>query len=589
MGASGGSSIGGRDGGQGPAARRRRRWPRRYESYPTTAGRRVQVALVVAVTVALYYQQYVGGAVSPSLLAHYHVAFRTYLTIIVVSNGAGAIASLAAGVADRVGRVTLAVGGLVAAGLITEVGIPQASGVVAFGALVSLVGVVEGLVLVATPALVRDYSPQVRRGGAMGVWTLGPVLASLSISEVASHTLEHLAAWQDQYHIAGAIALVVAAIGAVGLRELAPSLRDQLLVSQQDRAIVEARARGVDLQAAQRNRWQQMATLGTVLPAVGVSVFLLLYYTAVAFFVLYFSAVYGFDQARANSLGNWFWAADAAAVVIVGLLSDRTMVRKPYMVVGALGAVAATAVFAVRAGDPSTSYASLVVVLVAMSACRGMAYAPWMAAYSETLEERNPALVATGLGIWGWILRAVVVVAFLVLPAVVSTVTPVAQYGPRLAGIEGRFASQVATLEAIDPTTRSALRSTPPPPVAVARALHEIEQRFHVASGPAVGRLLAVRRLPAADRAYLAAHGPAVAAARRRAPGQWQRWWWVCLGGEVAFLPTVLLLRGRWRPSAARRDAEVHRRHVEAELARLAGASLQGTVDGPPTSWSTAS
>ncbi len=552
---------------------RRRSWPRGLDHVPSTAQRRWQLLLVVAVTVALYYQQYVGGAVSPSLLAHYGVSFRTYLTIIVVSNAAGALASLVGGVADRVGRVRIAVGGLAVAALVTVVGIPQASGVVAFGALVTVVGVVEGLVLVATPALVRDFSPQSRRGAAMGMWTLGPVLASLVVSEVASHTLTHLTAWQDQYRIAGAVGLVVAVVAGLGSAELAPALRDQLVVSQRERAIVEARARGLDVASVLERPWRQMLRLRTVVPAIGVSLFLLLYYTAVGFFVLYFTTVTGFDQARANSLGNWFWAADAVAVVTIGLLSDRTGVRKPFMVAGALGAVVATIAFAATATDTTTSYDTLVVLLVGMSACRGMAYAPWMTAFSETVEDRNPALVATGLAIWGWILRGAVVVAFLVLPTVVTSVTPVAQFGPRLAAIEVRYRPEVATLAALDPVTRQGLRATPPSSAAVARAITEIRVAFHVSRAGAVDRLLALRHIPAADRAYLAAHGPAVVAARRRAPGQWQVWWWVCVAGEVLFLPTVLLLRGRWRPSSARRDADAHLRLVDEQLRRLAAAA----------------
>ncbi|MGH9083741.1 MAG: hypothetical protein ACRDWN_10400, partial [Acidimicrobiales bacterium] len=84
--------------------------------------------------------------------------------------------------------------------------------------------------------------------------------------------------------------------------------------------------------------------------------------------------------------------------------------------------------------------------------------------------------------------------------------------------------------------------------------------------------LLAVRKVPAADRHYLLEHGAEVLAARREAPAQWQRWWWVCVGGEVVFLPTISLLAGRWRPSRARRDADAHRRRVDEELARLGGA-----------------
>ena len=40
-----------------------------------------------------------------------------------------------------------------------------------------------------------------------------------------------------------------------------------------------------------------------------------------------------------------------------------------------------------------------------LSFALGVAYTPWMASFTETVEARNPALTATGLAIWGWIVR----------------------------------------------------------------------------------------------------------------------------------------------------------------------------------------
>ena len=47
----------------------------------------------------------------------------------------------------------------------------------------------EGICLVATPALIRDFSPQVGRATAMGFWTSGPVIGSLIVSVVGSATI----------------------------------------------------------------------------------------------------------------------------------------------------------------------------------------------------------------------------------------------------------------------------------------------------------------------------------------------------------------------------------------------------------------
>ena len=144
---------------------------------------------MVLSSVVMYYQQYVAGAVSSSILAYYQMTFRFYLTVIVVSSVAGAVASLIASVADRIGRANMVVVGLLVVGLVTLVGVPAAHTSASYAAAISVVGFFEGMVLVATPALVRDFSPQERRGAAMGFWTLGPVLGSLTVSLVASQTL----------------------------------------------------------------------------------------------------------------------------------------------------------------------------------------------------------------------------------------------------------------------------------------------------------------------------------------------------------------------------------------------------------------
>ncbi|NYD52396.1 hypothetical protein BJY14_008379 [Actinomadura luteofluorescens] len=53
-------------------------------------------------------------------------------------------------------------------------------------------------------------------------------------------------------------------------------------------------------------------------------------------------------------------------------------------------------------------------------------------------------------------------------------------------------------------------------------------------------------------------------------PGQWRTWWYVCLGGQIVFLPFIFVMSGRWSPWRAREDAEAHRRAADEELAALA-------------------
>ena len=540
-------------------------WDRNLQSFPSTRRRNLLLALIVLSTIICYYQQYVGGAVAPAVLAHFEMSFRFYLTVVVIGSIFGACASLLASLGDRFGRANIVVGGLLGASLISAFLIPSAGSKIQYAIFVATLGFFEGAVLVATPALVRDFSPQVRRGAAMGFWTLGPVMASLTVSLVASNTLGWLHPWQDQYHIAGFTGLTMTVIAFLFLRELAPHLRNQKIHSIQERVAIEARARGLEIQSVERP-WKQMARVDILVPALGVSLFLLLYFSALSVFVIYFSSVFGYSQARSNGLGNWFWAADALAVVLAGLISDKLGVRKPLMVLGSVVAVIMSVIFASKATQPSTSYMSFIIIISILSASRGFAYAPWMAAFTETIERRNPALVATGLSLWGWVLRIVVAVTFLVLPFIVTSASPIADYGLKAKALQKQYAAQIVTAKVIEPATLKALQEDPTNRTNLVAAITQIVKTEHVTPAVAIADLRALKAMPLADRAFLSAHGREVLAAQKQAPGEWQRWWWICIVGELLFMPTIFLLAGRWRPSSARRDEEEFTQRLEAEL-----------------------
>ena len=559
----------------GPA----RLWRRELFHYPATRKRYALLALVVLSSIVMYYQQYVAGAVSFRILNYFQMSFRFYLTVVVVSSVAGAVSSLIASVADRIGRANIVVVGLLAVGLVTFFGIPNAHSRTTYALAVATVGFFEGMVLVATPALVRDFSPQQRRGAAMGFWTLGPVLGSLTVSLVASQTVD-AHDWQFQFRVAGAVGLSVFVLALLFLRELAPSLRDQLMTSLRERVLAEVRARGLQVEDAMKRPFRQMAGWNTVIPSLGVGLFLLIYLSAVGFFVIYFVSVFGFSQSEANGLGNWFWSADAVAVVGVGIISDKLRVRKPFMLAGGIVAVGMGLVFAALATRPHTTYATFVVVIMVMSAARGVAYAPWMAAYTETLESRNPALVATGLAIWGWVLRIVAASAFLIVPFVVPSATPVADYGPQAAALQARYSTQIATLKVVRPATLARLQADPTDRTAQVAAIAQIHAARGVPLAVAAADLIAASHIPKADRAFLATHGREVLNARAAAPKEWQRWWLICVAGEVLFIPTIFLLVGRWRRSSAIRDQEEHDRLVNEEFEEL--STSDQFIEGVP-------
>src|ERR1700684_257423 len=336
---------------------------RQLYTYPNTWPRIGYLAIVVLTTIMLYYLYYVEGAVTPLLLPYYHMSFQFFLYLLVVSNAIGAFSAFIGGLSDKIGRANLTIYGTLVVALVQLLAIPHIHDKWGFAASYCMIGFVEGVILVSTPALMRDFSPQMGRGVAMGFWALGPTMGALAASLVATHTLTHLAPFQDQFIISGLVCLGVVIVAFFFLRELSPQLRDQLMVSERERALVEARAKGIDVEAATKHPIRSMMRLDLISSSIAISVSLLFYFASVSVLTIYWVVIFNRSTPQANGINVWL----AASISI--------------------------------------------------------AYAPWMANYTEQVESHNPALTASGLAVWGWILRITVALSFLVLPYVITTST----------------------------------------------------------------------------------------------------------------------------------------------------------------------
>ena len=548
-----------------PAQSRLAIYDRYLRTYPGTRKRTGYLALTVLATVALYYQAYCGGTVAPQILNYYGITLKFYLFAAVTGFVFGAVATVLGGLADRVGRANMIAYGLVGDGALLGFVQPHMPNKWAFVVVGTLHGLIEGVILVATPALMRDFSPRMGRATAMGFWALGPVVGSLCATEISSHTLGHLKAWQDQFTIAGIVSVSVGAIIVYTLRELHPTLRDQVMVSIRDRALIEARAKGIDVESSMRHPWKQMVTGRIVTSAFAISVFLMFYYVLVGALVIYLETTFLFSASKANSIANWAWIVNAVSLVVFGYVSDRARVRKPFMIVGAIGSLATVLVFRSFAIHADTSARTLSITLAVQALFGAMVFGPWMAGFTETVEDRNPALVATGLAVSGGVLRIVVAVTIFLFPFVVPAVTPLVDYGPQVQQYATRYATQIQTVEALQPGTLRALQHNPPDAAAIPAAIGEIEQSLHVSQAAAVTRLLALKAA-APKLAYLQKHAPAVQAALKANPREWQRWWIVTAAGQVIFLPLVFVMVGPWTPAAGRKRDEDQERMLEAAL-----------------------
>ena len=112
-----------------------------------------------------------------------------------------------------------------------------------------------------------------------------------------------------EYRICGIAGIVVFLIALIVLRELSPQLRDQLMVTMRDRALIEARAKGIDIEAALRHPFRQLLKPDIIISSVAVSVMLLIYYASVAFSVIYVAIIFKLRRSRTRTA----WATGTGA------------------------------------------------------------------------------------------------------------------------------------------------------------------------------------------------------------------------------------------------------------------------------------
>ncbi|MHB1912919.1 MAG: MFS transporter, partial [Acidimicrobiales bacterium] len=398
-----------------------RLWRRDLPAYPDTGYRSFLLGLAVLSNIVLTWTVTAGGAAAPLALAHFHMSLTYYSYLLVVSGSIGAMSSYVSSFGDRFGRANLVVIGLLINSVFALVALPEAPNKISYAVLVCVLAFADGAIFVGTPALVRDFSPQMQRGLAMGFWTFGPVAGALVASSVAHAVLPAVATfanWQELFRIAGAVGVVTFVVVAIFLRELSAPLRSQRMAKAQERTLVELKARGLDLQTAMAHRWRQMLKWDLVLSAFAINFFLLIYFTASSYLVFYMTSVMHFSISSFNGMQQLYWGVNVVALVVFGYLSDRLRVRKPFMLLGSVVVIVMLLIFMHL--NPGTSFATFAIVLSVMAAFLGCCYCPWFASFTETIESHNPALMATGTSLYGFATRAVLAPFGLVFPLVVS-------------------------------------------------------------------------------------------------------------------------------------------------------------------------
>jgi sugar phosphate permease len=253
----------------------------------------------------------------------------------------------------------------------------------------------------------------------MGFWLVGPIGGLILATSTSSLLLARFDAWQYPYAFAGAVGLFVFLLCFIGLRELSAPLRNQVMVSSQEKDRIKAQAHPAAPTPSMRDAWQQVLRLRILLGAIGYPLYQFLIVTVIIFSPLYLSSSAGFPLAQADGILSLFWVAYGGTALLVGFISDLTIVRKPYILLGCVSTMIATLMLVAHAGHAISSLL-IIFVLCLLGIGNGICSVSWMAGFTEMVEQVNPALVATGLSVLGFFQRFFTVIIFLSLPKVIS-------------------------------------------------------------------------------------------------------------------------------------------------------------------------
>lgn len=375
---------------------------REFAHYPAAPARAWYLVITLAVAVTLYSHIFVAVAVLPLLqreLSFTLQQFGLFFTLVFLVS---AVSSLFGSLSDRLGRANLVVYGAIVSALLT-LGVALTGTTWSFFIAGWLLTFVEGMLQVALLALVRDFSPRMSRAFTLGFFSIGPWGGQILATTVASLTLPIYGTWQSQYVISSALSLLVALIAFFGLRELGPGLRGQVIVTADAAAGLEERAAHFDAAAATRHPWRQMLRWPIGLSSLGLGLYNVPRYTFNVFLPTYLNGVLALSLAQANGIASFFGLAFIGGSLAVGFWSDRLQVRKPFMLIGTLALTLALLFF--MSFTPTIGLGVLTVTLIGISFFQAMGNVTWLAAFTETAEVINPALIGTALAIQSAILR----------------------------------------------------------------------------------------------------------------------------------------------------------------------------------------
>jgi OPA family glycerol-3-phosphate transporter-like MFS transporter len=384
---------------------------RELSVYPV-GGRRVWLLAVAVLASLIANFETTIATILPLLLKDLSMPLTTYGQIAAASVLVGGLSAAFGGIlSDRWGRVTILVPTLTVTAACNFL-LATVDSVGELFWVRCLMLFIEGAGITITASLVRDFSPRVGRAQAFAFWTWGPVGASFFASGLASLTLPLFDnAWQSQAIIMGIVSLTLCAVIIWQIAEPSAALRAQVLQVESALAVEEKIDPG-----RVRELFRHPHLWAHVFGNTGWQV---LYWTFAIFGQTIFTTSFGMSTAQANGVVALGIVLNALAVVVVGRVSDRLRLRKPFTAVGTLLTIATLGYFISLIGTPVSGF-QVTLVYAILYLVLGIAYVPWMANFSEDAEDVESRLQGAALGLWGMVVRVMIVVLLVVSPQVVA-------------------------------------------------------------------------------------------------------------------------------------------------------------------------
>lgn len=402
-------------------------YARELTRYPVGTRRMRYLLMAVLASLILNFEGQIAPVV-PLLLEDLDMTLATYGLIGAAAVTVGGVSAAIGGrYADRYGRVVFLVPALFLTALcdFATVLVQTPAQLLVVRCLLLLV---EGAAITTTAGLVRDFSPRLGRATAFGFWTWGPVGASFLAAGIAAVTLPILGDWRSQFVIIGIIALACSVLITCFIADLAPQLRDRAILSESDMgrpaeppAAAQPATAGTAPQTAAAPPGRRLRSSRVFWAhVVGMTLWLVWYWTMQIFGPTILVQAFGLSDSQAAVVIAGTWALNLLALVAAGWLSDRLQTRKPIMLAGALGGLVGITYLIVLVDAGQAGVGQLVVVNALLGAVMAAAYAPWMALFSEDVEDLRPDLQATAWGAYGLAVRLMIVVVLLIAPTVAA-------------------------------------------------------------------------------------------------------------------------------------------------------------------------